>query len=238
VEALVVSDLCAGYGNQWVVWDVGLHAGDGEIVALLGRNGAGKTTTLRAMAGTLSRTAGSVAVDGRILHGPAHRRTRTDIGLVLEGRSVFPGLTTHQNLQVAGVDPAEAVVLFPELASKLRIRAGQLSGGEQQMVSLARAICRRPRVLLIDELSFGLTPSVCLRLFERLAEAARSTRMAVVLVEQHLSYAAELAARAYIMSDGRVVGELPAAELMSRQSEIEEIYFGHSPAHHDGGARR
>lgn len=232
-----MSDLCAGYGNQWVVWDVSLHAGDGEIVALLGRNGAGKTTTLRAMAGTLSRTAGTVSVDGRVLHGPAHRRTRTDLGLVLEGRSVFPSLTTQQNLQVAGVDPEEAIALFPELASKLRMRAGQLSGGEQQMVSLARAMCRRPRVLLIDELSFGLTPSVCRRLFARLAAAAADTRMAVVLVEQHLSYAAELAARAYIMSDGHLVGELPAAELISRQAEIEEIYFGRHPAHHDHGHR-
>ncbi|HEV7679863.1 MAG TPA: ATP-binding cassette domain-containing protein [Candidatus Dormibacteraeota bacterium] len=226
-------DLCAGYGNQWVVWDVSLHAGDGEIVALLGRNGAGKTTALRAMAGTLSKTAGSVSVDGRVLHGAAHRRTRTDVGLVLEGRSVFPSLTTHQNLQVAGVDPEEAVALFPELASKLRVRAGQLSGGEQQMVSLARAMCRRPRVLLIDELSFGLTPSVCRRLFARLAAAANDTRMAVVLVEQHLSYAAELAARAYIMSDGHLVSELPAADLISRQAEIEEIYFGRRPASRD-----
>jgi branched-chain amino acid transport system ATP-binding protein len=237
VETLAVSDLRAGYGNQWVVWDVSLHAAEGEIVALLGRNGAGKTTTLRAIAGTLSRTAGSISVDGRVLHGSAHRRTRTDIGLVLEGRSVFPSLTTHQNLQVAGVDPEEAIGLFPELASKLRMRAGQLSGGEQQMVSLARAMCRRPRVLLIDELSFGLTPSVCRRLFARLATAAQETRMAVVLVEQHLSYAAELATRAYIMSDGHLVGELPAAELITRQAEIEEIYFGRRPAHHDGGSQ-
>jgi branched-chain amino acid transport system ATP-binding protein len=226
VETLVVSQLCAGHGNQLVVWDVSLHVAAGETVALLGRNGAGKSTTLLAIAGTLSKTSGEILLNGRRLSGPAYRRSRHDIGLVLEGRSVFPTLTTQQNLQLAGVRLDEAVSLFPELSSKLNVRAGLLSGGEQQMVSLARAICRRPKVLLIDELSFGLTPALCRRLFARLSRAVEDSQMAVVLVEQHLSYAAELATRAYIMSDGHVVRELPAQDLMSRQAEIEEIYFG------------
>jgi branched-chain amino acid transport system ATP-binding protein len=144
VETLVVSQLCAGHGNQLVVWDVSLHVAAGETVALLGRNGAGKSTTLLAIAGTLSKTSGEILLNGRRLSGPAYRRSRHDIGLVLEGRSVFPTLTTQQNLQLAGVRLDEAVSLFPELSSKLNVRAGLLSGGEQQMVSLARAICRRP----------------------------------------------------------------------------------------------
>ena len=160
VHALEVRGLTAGYGALAVVHTVAFHVSRGEIVRLIGRNGAGKTTTLMAIAGFLGRYGGEVLVDGITLEGPAYRRGRERIGIVLEGRSIFPSLTVKQNLELAEADLAEALDLFPELQSKLALRAGLLSGGEQQMLALVRAVCRHPVALLIDELSFGLAPAL------------------------------------------------------------------------------
>jgi len=226
VTGLDIRGLSAGYGAAPVISDLNLHVDAGEVVAMLGRNGAGKTTTLMAIGGFVKRSAGDITIDGNVISGPTHRRMRGLVGLVLEGRSVFPPLTTAQNLKVGGVGVADALGLFPELEPRLNVRAGNLSGGEQQMLSLARAMCRRPRVLLLDELSFGLAPVVCDRLFSRVREFAENHDIAVVLVEQHLHYAARVADRAVVMSQGQIALELPSSELTSRAAEVEQLYLG------------
>jgi branched-chain amino acid transport system ATP-binding protein len=223
---LDVRGLSAGYGAAPVIYGLNLHVDAGEVVAMLGRNGAGKTTTLMAIGGFLKRSAGVITINGTAIGGPPHRRMRGLVGLVLEGRSVFPPLTTAQNLKAGGVSEADALRLFPELEARLHVRAANLSGGEQQMLSLARAMCRRPRVLLLDELSFGLAPIVCDRLFSGVRHFAADHDIAVVLVEQHLHYAALVADRAVVMSHGQIALELPSSQLTSRAAEIEQLYMG------------
>jgi branched-chain amino acid transport system ATP-binding protein len=225
-SSLEVRELSAGYGTVDVVHEISFTVGRGEIVGLLGRNGAGKTTTLMAIAGVLGKYRGSVRVDGTELSGPAYRRSKGKVGIVLEGRSVFPSLTVRRNLELAGAGVDEALELFPELGVKLPLRAGLLSGGEQQMLALARTVGRHPAVLLIDELSFGLAPVVCDRLFERLQAVAESTSTGVVLVEQYLHYAARIVDRALIMNEGLLRAEMPGTELAEREDEIERIYLG------------
>jgi branched-chain amino acid transport system ATP-binding protein len=225
-RALEVRGLTAGYGPVAVVHDVTLSVGRGEIVGLLGRNGAGKTTTLMAIAGFLGRYEGEVRVDGTRLRGPAYQRSRGKVGIVLEGRSVFSSLTVRQNLDLAGAGLDEALELFPGLKPKLPLRAGVLSGGEQQMLALARTVCRHPAVLLIDELSFGLAPTVCERLLARLRSVAETTRTGVLLVEQGIHYAAGVADRVLIMNEGLIRAQMPGAELAAREAEIERIYLG------------
>jgi branched-chain amino acid transport system ATP-binding protein len=225
VAALEVSGLCAGYGGIPIINDLSLCVADGEVLAIIGRNGAGKTTTLVAIAGLLSGTQGTVAVAGRPMLGPPFRRTRTSLGLVLEGRSVFPSLTVAQNLAVGAVDVEAVLQQFPELKRRMNVKGGMLSGGEQQLLSLARAMARRPEVLLIDELSFGLAPVLCDRLFAAIREYADGGH-AVVLVEQHLHYAENVADRVLVMHQGQIRLDLPAEELRARESEIERLYLG------------
>jgi branched-chain amino acid transport system ATP-binding protein len=222
---LEVSKFSAGYGPLTVVRDLDLTVGEGEIVGLLGRNGAGKTTTLLGMAGYLQSVTGSVTIDGTELNGPVHRRTASLLGIVLEGRSVFPTLSVAQNLTIAGVGSKEAMALFPELENRLRVAAGMLSGGEQQMLALARAMARKPRVLLIDELSFGLAPILCDRLFGVLRGIAHQTGMGVLLVEQHIHYAEAACDRVLVMSEGRIQMDTTSAGLVERESEIEKLYL-------------
>lgn len=223
---LTVDQLSAGYGGAPVVRGLSLAIDEGEVVALLGPNGAGKTTSLMAMAGFLPHVTGTVRIDDQPVTGPAYRRCREQLGIVVEGRSVVPGLTVAQNLFLSRVDPAEGVSLFPELGRRLDVRAGLLSGGEQQMLALARAVGRRPRVLLIDEVSFGLAPITCGRLFSALRGAVEQYRLTVLLVEQHIHYAAEVADRAVIMVGGEVSVEMSASELTGREEEIERLYLG------------
>jgi branched-chain amino acid transport system ATP-binding protein len=222
---VTVRGLRAGYGGHDVVEDVHLTVQSGEIVGLLGRNGAGKSTTLLAIAGVLPGAAGELRVDGRRVSGPAHRRSRTTVGLVPEGRSIFPSLSVRENLAIAGVDSDAACEIFPELRQRLSIRSGLLSGGEQQMLALVRAMLRRPRLLLIDELSFGLSQAVSERLLERLREFVMEHRTAVVLVEQHLVAMSRVADRVYVMQDGRIRLELEQAEIARRSEEIASLYL-------------
>jgi branched-chain amino acid transport system ATP-binding protein len=223
---LDVKGMSAGYGVTPVISDLTLHVDPGEVVAMLGRNGAGKTTTLMAIGGFLKRATGVITIDGVAIDGPPHRRMRRHVGLVLEGRSVFAPLTTAQNLKVGRVGIADALRVFPDLGGRLNVRAGNLSGGEQQMLSLARAMCRRPRVLLLDELSFGLAPVICDRLFSGIRQFAAEHGIAVIVVEQHLHYAAMVADRAVVMNQGQIALELPSSQLLGRASEIEQLYLG------------
>ena len=226
--AIEARRLSAGYGSQPVVHELDLEVRAGEVVALLGPNGAGKTTTLLALAGVLPLLAGEVAIDDEVTRTPLHRRAQRGLMFVTEEKSVFMGLSTRDNLRVAGADLDAAMTLFPELERRLDVTGGLLSGGEQQMLSLARALCREPRVLLADELSMGLAPLVVKRLLQAVRDAAVSRGTAVLLVEQHVRQALRYADRAYVLRRGRIALSGTATELAGRISEIEDSYLTRS----------
>ena len=217
--------LSAGYGAQAVISDINLVLHPGEVVGLFGANGAGKTTTMLALAGELMPMAGEVELHGEVTRDPLYRRAQNGLMFVTEEKSVIMGLTTRDNLRVGGVDIDIALGLFPELEKRINIMGGLLSGGEQQMLSLARALGRNPRILLADELSLGLAPIVVQRLLQAVRDAAAELGMAVLLVEQHVRQALKFADRAYIMRRGTVEISGTTTELMSRISDIEETYL-------------
>jgi len=226
-----VRNLTAGYDGISVVRDVDLHVDAGEVVALIGPNGAGKTTTLLAASGLLRRMRGDVLVDGRLLRGRHHSEAaQRGFALVPEDRGLFAGLTVGENLRLGAhgdrnrID--EALVLFPELATLLRRPAGLLSGGQQQMLAIARAVIAHPRVLAIDEMSLGLAPVIVTRLLSLLRTLADSHGLGVLLVEQHVHLALESADRAYVLSHGDLVLEGAAADLLDRRDLIEVSYLG------------
>ena len=216
--------LTAGYGPIVVVRELDLEVNAGEVVALLGPNGAGKTTTLMTLAGVLPPLGGSVIWQGASSPGPLHRRARNGLGFLPEARSVIMSLTTRDNLRLAGGDSGHALELFPELAGRLRVPAGLLSGGEQQMLSLARMLGRRPNVVLADEVSLGLAPQIVRRLLRALRDAADSG-VGVLLVEQQIRHALEVSDRGYVMRRGQIRIAGSAAELRARLPEIEETYL-------------
>lgn len=234
MSLLAVRDLAVSYGDSRVLWSLDLDLGPGEIVALVGANGAGKTTLLRALTG-LVRSEGAITVEGRAVGAlPPHVRARAGIAMVPEGRRLFAGLTVRQNLDLgararpgtAGIAADLAFVFdqFPELLRLQHRLAGLLSGGEQQMCAIGRALMARPRILLVDEMSLGLAPVVV----ERLAAVIRTVRtrgIAILLVEQDVGLALEIADRAYVLETGRIVMEGPSAELM-RRDDIRTAYLG------------
>jgi branched-chain amino acid transport system ATP-binding protein len=233
---LEAEGITAGYGLQPVIHAIDIEVHPGEIVALLGANGAGKTTTLLALSGELPLLSGRVLMDDQVENGPLHRRARKGLAYVTEERSVFRRLSLADNLRCAGVEVADALALFPELGPRLRVRGGLLSGGEQQMLTLARALGRRPRLLLADELSLGLAPQVVQRLLEAVRAAAERDGCGVLLVEQHVRKALRYADRAYIMARGRIQMNLSAASARERIGEIEQTYLaGHFADHEVDG---
>ena len=222
---LAARGLFAGYGGITVVRDLNLEVAPGEVLAILGPNGAGKTTTLRTLAGSLPPLDGQVEIDGSATRAPLHRRARQGLGFVTEERSVFSTLTTRQNLQVGrGCDLAKTITMFPELEPLLGRRAGLLSGGEQQMVALGRALARPLKVLLADELSLGLAHKVVDRLLLAVRQAA-DEGLAVVLVEQHVARVLKIADRAIVLRQGVVEIEGTAASVRERLTDIEELYL-------------
>ncbi len=229
-RAIECAGLSAGYGSMAVVRDLDLHVDAGEVVALLGANGAGKTTTLLTLAGELPPLAGEVRLHGRPTTAAMHARCRDGMSFLTEERSVIMGLTAQENLRLADVEPAVAIELFPELAPLLKRTAGLLSGGEQQMLSLARALGRRPRVLLADELSLGLAPMVVERLLTSVRRAADEQGVAVLLVEQHVRQAMRFADRVYVMERGRVSLTGTVAEVHAQIEGIEAAYLSAAPA--------
>jgi branched-chain amino acid transport system ATP-binding protein len=224
---LEAKGISVGYGPISVIHDLDLTVGRGEVVALLGVNGAGKTTTVRALAGELKHSAGEIRFKGQPTTAPLHQRARRGLRLITEERSVFMALSTADNLRLGGQPRHRCLELFPELEPLLARKAGLLSGGEQQMLTLARALGAQPDVLLADELSLGLAPLV----FERLLQAIRAAAdrgTGVLLVEQHVRDALEVADRAYVLHHGSVVLTGTAAELSGQIEQIERTYLASS----------
>jgi branched-chain amino acid transport system ATP-binding protein len=222
---IAAREMSTGYAGQAVVHDLSFDVQPGEIVCLLGPNGAGKTTTMLALSGELPLLAGEVEVDGSITKAPLHRRARRGMSYVTEERSVFKGMSLRDNLRVGGVEPAEATALFPELGKRMSVRGGLLSGGEQQMLTLARALGRKPRILLADELSLGLAPLVVDRLLQAVRRAADEQGTGVVMVEQHAHKALKYADRAIVLRRGHVELDLPGDEARRRIDEVERAYL-------------
>ncbi len=235
VPALQVDNLCAGYLGTAVVRDITLRVLPGEVVALLGPNGAGKTTTLATIAGLLRPLEGSVRLHGVDL---GRRRpeamAKSGLSLVPEGRSLFFGLTVREHLKLArrktGTSEGELLDILPELRPCLDRRAGLMSGGEQQMLALARALMSRPTVLLVDEMSLGLAPVIVDRLVPILRRTADELSTAVLFVEQHVAVALDVADRAYVMNHGRIVVEGRAADLRQDRELLTTSYLGQATA--------
>ncbi len=229
MTVLEAKGLNAGYGGVSIVREVDLSVRAGEVVALLGANGAGKSTTILTLAGALPPLSGEVRFLGTPAKDPLHRRAKRGLGLVTEERSVFMGLTARQNIGVAGCKVERVTGLFAELEPLLSRRAGLLSGGEQQMLTLGCALQRDGlRVLLADELSLGLAPKVASRLLREVRAAADEDGIGVLLVEQHIHRALEVADRVCVLAQGRVRYSADAVEARGRVDEITAHYLGHT----------
>ena len=209
---LSVEGLDVAYGESQVLWSVGFDVAAGELVCLMGRNGVGKTTLLKTAMGLLPARRGRVVFDGAdITSWPSDRRARAGIGYVPQGREIFPHLTVEENLRMAllgcgragGID--EALELFPALKPLLARKGGVLSGGEQQMLAIGRALLTKPKLLMLDEPTEGIQPSIILEIEEALRRIKRELGLAVLLVEQYLDFAERLADKYVIMAKGAVV---------------------------------
>jgi ABC-type branched-subunit amino acid transport system ATPase component len=222
--AIAARQLRAGYGKTVVVHGIDLDVRPGSVVALLGRNGAGKTTTLLTLSGDLPAVGGEVLFAGRTTTSPLHERARRGLSLVTERRAVFTRLTVNENLRVGRCDRQRALELFPELEPHLKRRVGLLSGGQQQMLSLARALSRRPSVLLADELSLGLAPRVVDRLLQAVRDAANEG-IAVLVVEQHVPKVLDIADHVYVMHRGAITLQGSAGEIRGRIGELYGSYI-------------
>ena len=234
---LEVRQLDAFYGDARALWGVNLDVRAGETVCVIGPNGAGKSTLVNAIARLHSRTRGRIAVDGTDVCGVAtHQVCSCGVAIVPEGRRVFAHMTVHDNLCLGAYRPAarktykeqleRAYQLFPRLAERSGQLAGTLSGGEQQMVAIARALMARPRLLLLDEPSLGLAPLVTREIFRIVRTINQEQGVSVLLVEQNASMALELADHAYLLETGRVVMSGPSA-VLKRDDSIRRSYLGY-----------
>jgi branched-chain amino acid transport system ATP-binding protein len=232
---LEVRNIRASYGAAPAVVDASLDVEAGGLVVVIGPNGAGKSTLINAIAGLHRPDAGTLRVDGASLLGmPAHRYCDHGVVLVPEGRRLFTGLSVRENLELGSYRRAarvrrdeamaEVCALFPVLKERLGSPAGTLSGGQQQMLAIARALMARPKLLLLDEPSLGLAPAIVLELF-RIIQALNAGGMAVLLVEQNVAAALDIAKRAYVLEEGRIVAEGGPRELAS-QPHIQRAYLG------------
>jgi branched-chain amino acid transport system ATP-binding protein len=232
---LKVDDVSAGYAGAEVIRKIGITVGTGEVVALFGPNGAGKTTTLRVISGVIRPSRGTVSYFGADLTKQSPTlRARAGIAHVPEGRGIFYGLTVAEHFRLGyrgeHIDPAVVYEYFPALEPLKDRRAGLLSGGEQQMLAVGRALGRRPKLLLLDELSLGLAPLLVERLLPVVRTYARDSGCAVLLVEQHVQLATEIADRCYVLSHGDIVLHETGERLIKDPSLLVASYVGqHAP---------
>jgi len=234
MSMLRIENLSTHYGAICAVDNVSLHVNEGEIVSLIGANGAGKTSLLMTICGTPRASSGSVVFEGKdITHSPTHQIMRKGIAISPEGRRIFPALTVMENLQMGGFFQATHAIatgvehvfgLFPRLHERASQRAGTMSGGEQQMLAIGRALMSRPRLLLLDEPTLGLAPLIIAQIFD-IIQTIRAQGVTVFLVEQNAHRALQIADRGYVLENGRVVLEGSGAQLLNNE-EVRRAYLG------------
>lgn len=234
IPLLEVEHLKVNYGGIHALKGIDLHIAQGELVALIGSNGAGKSTTLKALAGLQHCSAGKLHYDGHSLHHmPAHQRVSAGLALVPEGRGIFARLTVAENLHMGAYtrndDEIEAdlermYILFPRLAERRLQLAGTLSGGEQQMVAMARALMSRPKLLMLDEPSMGLAPMMVSKIFETIRDIS-AQGVSILLVEQNAKLALEAAQRGYVLESGAITLSGKASELLGSEA-VQRAYLG------------
>jgi branched-chain amino acid transport system ATP-binding protein len=232
---LEVTDIHAHYGGIEALKGISLSVEQGEVVTLIGSNGAGKSTTLRAITGLTPASAGSIVIDGEdITRVPAHEIVSRGIALSPEGRHCFSRMTVRENLDLGahrrrrdpdiGSDLERIFTLFPRLKEREKQKAGTMSGGEQQMLAMGRAMMARPKLLLLDEPSMGIAPILVQRIYETIAEINRGG-MTILLVEQNANYALDVSKRGYVLETGRVVLEGDSSKLRT-DPEVQRAYLG------------
>lgn len=232
---LEVRNVTAGYGRAQALFDISVDVGDGEIVTLVGPNGAGKSTFVNVVAGLNRAWSGSITLDGLDLTGLAAEAVcGHGVAIVPEGRRLFPDLSVSDNLDIGAYHPAARArrdetyewvcSIFPIIAERENQRAGNLSGGQQQMVAIGRALMARPRLLLLDEPSLGLAPVIVERIFDVIRDINQAGT-SVLIVEQNVVEALELASRAYVLENGTIVRHGDANEMLNDES-LQEAYFG------------
>ena len=234
MNLLEIENLKVSYGGIQALRGIDLNIRQGELVALIGSNGAGKTTTLKALAGLLNCTASKLHYDGKSLqHIPVHQRVSAGMALVPEGRGIFARLTVMENLQMGAYtrsddanenDLDRMYELFPRLAERRTQLAGTLSGGEQQMVAIARALMSRPKLLMLDEPSMGLAPMMVVKIFETIRDIS-AQGVSILLVEQNAKLALEVAQRGYVLESGAITLSGAASELLGSDA-VQRAYLG------------
>jgi branched-chain amino acid transport system ATP-binding protein len=235
MSLLRIDNLAVYYGAIQALREISLRVEPGEVVTLIGANGAGKSTTLRTISGLLKPRTGTIEFDGKPIQGwPPHKVVRSGLVQVPEGREIFANLTVEENLQLAtmvrtdragiAADRERALTLFPRIAERMKQNAGTLSGGEQQMLAIARALLARPKLLMLDEPSLGLAPQLVRSIFQVIREINREGTT-ILLVEQNANMALHVAHRAYVIEVGRIRMEGPAAELAA-SDDVRKAYLG------------
>jgi branched-chain amino acid transport system ATP-binding protein len=227
-ELLKVNDLHAGYGETVVIEGLSLSLQEGEALSVLGRNGVGKSTLLNTLMGLTTQHSGTLQYLGKNIDKvPSHERATSGLGLVPQEREIFPSLTVHENLRVAQQpgewDAARIYELFPRLAERRRNMGNQLSGGEQQMLAIGRALIGNPRVLLLDEPFEGLAPIIVDGLVDAFRKLRQNSRMGIILVEQHAELALELTERAIVLDRGMIRWEGPSRHLLREPDQLAEL---------------